>query len=281
MAFLSPRTARLLKLGLDGSPCSSKASVRGAGPRRRTRQRHKFSFVGPSSGSAGGRAGDRLEGQDAQHHHRHERQGRRGQVDACPGARRDAGQRPRQEDPRDRLRCPGQHQPHAAAPRPAGGRPDRRAYARRLSHRGSPQAVAGQMAGVPGQRRIRRRRCALDRPAAERHAPHPVRAGGVQAGARAAAARRGGRPARRRAAALRSGPDRQRAGPFGAHRVLAARGRLLPLPDAARLHLHARAQVPAPVPRARPAHGLCRAAGRHHQHEGRRIRPRMPTTRNG
>src|SRR5437899_6162160 len=55
--------------------------------------------------------------------------------------------------------------------------------------------------------------------------------------------------------------------------MLVARGRLLHLPHAARLHLYAWPEVPAPVPRARPGYGLRRASGRDHQHEGR-ARPR-------
>ena len=61
---------------------------------------------------------------------------------------------------------------------------------------------------------------------------------------------------------LRLRPDRQRARPVGGHRVLAARGRLLPVADPARLHLHARPRIPAQVPPAQPGDGVCRAARR-------------------
>ena len=50
---------------------------------------------------------------------------------------------------------------------------------------------------------------------------------------------------------LRPRAHRQRARPVGADRELAARGRLLSLAHAARLHLHAGPQVPARVPGAR------------------------------
>ena len=40
-------------------------------------------------------------------------------------------------------------------------------------------------------------------------------------------------------------------------------------PDAPRLHLHPRPEIPRRVPPARPSHGLCRVPRRRHQHEGR------------
>ena len=87
--------------------------------------------------------------------------------------------------------------------------------------------------------------------------------------------------ARRGQARLRHRADRQRARAFGAHRVLAARGGLLPVADQAGLHLHQGPQVPARVPRARSRDGLRRAARRDHQHEGRRSRPRTSSTTAG
>ena len=66
---------------------------------------------------------------------------------------------------------------------------------------------------------------------------------------------------------LRLDPDRQRAGALGADRVLAARGRLLPVACQARLPLDARAAVSPAVRRARHRDGVCESLGYHHQHE--------------
>ncbi len=206
-------------------------------------------MIPPGAGVTVEIVGGRLP-RNAQYHHRHECQGRRRQVDADPCTRRNPFGFSRQEDSCHRLRCAGQHQPHAAAPAAAGGAAGGRSDHRRLPDRHRAEGDAVGLAPLRDRRRVGRGRCTHHRPSPQRHQPHPVRARGLQGRPRNPPAQDGRRLPQGGAASLRLRFHRQRPRPVGAHRMLAARGRLLHLAHAARLHLDARPRLHAQVPPA-------------------------------
>ena len=178
---------------------------------------------------------------------------------------------PRQERAGDRQRRPGERVEHADDGLEPLQAAERRRDHRRLSARDRAQGPDGRLAEVHRAQRLRRRRRALGVRAAERHATHPARARGVQGEPARAAARGHRRAAGGRAQGLRYRADRLPSGAVGAHRELAARGRLPHLADQGRLRLGVRARGLPPLQEPQPRDGLCREPGRHRQYEGAQL----------
>ena len=104
-----------------GSRCSRRGACRSKYGWTRVRstsnlERLRARRYDPSRAGGGGDWASKAARGNAQHHHRHECQGRRRQIDARAGPRRDALGLPRQANSGHRCRCPSQHQPYADAP---------------------------------------------------------------------------------------------------------------------------------------------------------------------